>query len=531
MIVGKFVRDDLDLSGAVAFLKLKTKAGQDYALKRFDLPVDTVGSLEAIQRPIFTIRKAIRADPKLELRLDETLKRIATAEPAVNEITAALDKRIAESIEQVYWKPGAMGSFLNSWGFLIEFMLLWKTIFLPTFAFLTPFLVVVLPYVLIRTVFGISIPVSEYIGLLQKMMLSSVPKMPIGGDESSPISQLAKYAYILMSAGVFVSNIWTQIQAAIHLRSVAADIRERGNQLLEYVSAARSLAKLLGDGEGVAAADSVQFNEETFALGAYGLMYNESRALERLREWVAEQDLRISSARLKGICFPKAVKGDMFQMSIESLYHPGVSSGHRVLNDVVVDTHMLVTGPNRGGKSTLLKSVGLAIMTAQTWGIAWAKSMTFVPVVHFETALAPADTLGRLSLFEAEIEFAKHLLAISKKAAVEKQNAPVCIMMDEIFHSTNAHDGAEASLIFLKQLYATGPRVGSIVSTHYRELPDKMKDLAKTYCMEAFEKEEKLRYTYRCIPGISVLSSVREILKERGLLASENSTPESNEHP
>jgi DNA mismatch repair ATPase MutS len=159
--------------------------------------------------------------------------------------------------------------------------------------------------------------------------------------------------------------------------------------------------------------------------------------------------------------------------------------------------------------------------------------MEFVPVVRIETALAPADTLGRLSLFEAEIEFAKHLLAIASAAHKEKQEAPAFVIMDEIFHSTNAHDGAEASLIFLQQLYKQGgANVGSLVSTHYRELPDKLGESADTRCMEAFDKGESgIIYTYRCIPGVSTVSSVREILKERGLIVLENSAEKPNEHP
>jgi DNA mismatch repair ATPase MutS len=145
--------------------------------------------------------------------------------------------------------------------------------------------------------------------------------------------------------------------------------------------------------------------------------------------------------------------------------------------------------------------------------------MDFVPLAHFETALAPADTLGRLSLFEAEIEFAKHILATADTAAADSKHRPAFIIMDEIFHSTNAHDGAEASMIFLKQLYEKSNGFsGSLISTHYRELPDKLKDHATPHCMEAFDKPAGLTYTYRCIPGVSVLSSVREILKERGLL-------------
>jgi DNA mismatch repair ATPase MutS len=327
-----------------------------------------------------------------------------------------------------------------------------------------------------------------------------------------------------MSAGVFVSNIWNQIQAAIHLRSVAEDIRVRGQSLLDYVGAARRLALLLENDEGRANADSVGFTAETNALGAFGMMYNEPRGLARLKDWVAEIDLRVATARLKGICFPKAVAAaaGRFSLSIKGLYHPGVPAGRRVLNDYDSDSHVLLTGPNRGGKSTLCKSLGLAVMTAQSWGITWAKSMTLVPIVRFETALAPADTLGRMSLFEAEIEFAKHLIAAAEAARVEPQEGPMMVIMDEIFHSTNAHDGAEASLIFLKQLYEKGgAAVGSLVSTHYRELPDKLGDQAETWCMEAHDRGAAgIHYTYRCIPGISTVSSVREILQERGLLVS-----------
>jgi DNA mismatch repair ATPase MutS len=267
-------------------------------------------------------------------------------------------------------------------------------------------------------------------------------------------------------------------------------------------------------------------------------MFNNSKSLARLRDWVSEIDLEIGIARLKGICFPKAqAKKGTFVLNIDSLYHPGVGFGKRVMNNVRLgpdSNNMLITGPNRGGKSTLCKSIGFAVMCAQSWGFAWAKSMTFVPVSRLETALAPADTLGRLSLFEAEIEFAKHLLAVSEKARGNSEDAPCLIIMDEIFHSTNAHDGAEASLIFLKQLYEKGGNsIGSVISTHYRELPDKLTGI-RSYCMEAFDKgKDGITYTYRCIPGISTISSVREILKERGLLHMENSIQStiSNEHP
>lgn len=521
MIVGNFVHADLDLSGASAFLNLHTKSGNMYAVSRFKSPIDTPERLISLQEPVIKIRRKLRTDKKLDLQLTHLLTKIANSETSVNEIInfKSVDHRITETTEQVYWKPGAMGCFLNGWGSIIELILFWKTIFMPGFALLMPFLVIILPFFLLRNLFGMDVSVTNYIEVLKRMALANTPL----GNHDSSIANLAKYAYICMSVGVFISNIWNQIQSALHLRSVAADIRKNGESIIQYVDSCKELANLLNDAAGLANANSVDLEPDALALGAYGSMYNNSKSLARLRDWVSEIDLEIGIARLKGICFPKALAKDgVFRLSIKDLYHPGVSFGKRVMNSVEFEpgqNNMLITGPNRGGKSTMCKSVGFAIMCAQSWGFAWAKSMNFVPLSRLETALAPADTLGRLSLFEAEIEFAKHLLAISETAKSNSEEAPCMIIMDEIFHSTNAHDGAEASLIFLKQLYEKGGNsIGSMISTHYRELPDKLEGV-RTCCMEAYDMGDKgLKYTYRCVPGISVISSVREILKERGLL-------------
>lgn len=525
MIVGKFVHADLDISGTCQLIDFSTMSGRLYALKRFEQPVDSVSCLENIQNPIIKIRKEIRKEKNYVTNINTCLKEISNCEDAVDEIINidSMDKRLKETNEQVYFKPGSFGDFINKWGSIIELILFWKTIFLPGFAILTPFLVIVLPFILLRNMFSINISISEYIQTIKTIMLANVPSFSMG--QNNTFGQMAKYVYILMSAGVFVSNIANQVQSALHLRSVAAAIRERGNKIRKYVDKSRELAVLLKCNEGIAAADSVGFSEETTDMGAFGKFYNDSISLKRLREWVSEYDLYITLAKLKGICFPKGKPyTGSFELNIKDLYHPTIPFGKRVLNSVDFQkeqNHILITGPNRGGKSTMCKSIGFAIMCAQSWGIAFARTMDFVPISRFETALAPADTLGRLSLFEAEIEFAKHILSI----ADNKLHGSAFIIMDEIFHSTNAHDGAEASHVFLKQLYEKGGKsVGSLISTHYRELPDKLTDFTKPYCMSADDtKEDNIIYSYRFVPGISTISSVREILRERGLLPSKNS--------
>jgi DNA mismatch repair ATPase MutS len=117
-----------------------------------------------------------------------------------------------------------------------------------------------------------------------------------------------------------------------------------------------------------------------------------------------------------------------------------------------------------------------------------------------------------MSLFESEIEFAKD---VKSRLGTE----PMFLMMDEIFHGTNASDGAAAARVFLDQLYKHQGPVFSVISTHYMELPESYRGTyVQDLCMEARQKTpELLEYTYRLCEGINRCSSVHEILRERGL--------------
>jgi DNA mismatch repair ATPase MutS len=227
-------------------------------------------------------------------------------------------------------------------------------------------------------------------------------------------------------------------------------------------------------------------------------------------------------AMTKGTCFP--VLGSADGLQIRDLYHPGVKRSRRIYNSVDLGSadrrrHVLLTGPNRGGKSTLLKSLGCAVLMAQTVGIVFGRSATLPIFDNIITALSPQDVVGKLSLFEAEIEFAKD---VKQRLATTPGNT--FLMMDEIFHGTNAHDGVEASQVFLDDLYSNKTTAGlySVVSTHYMDLPSRYGDKwTQNLCMEASvdpNDPDRLVYTYRVCDGVNRFSSVREILRERGLL-------------
>jgi DNA mismatch repair ATPase MutS len=319
---------------------------------------------------------------------------------------------------------------------------------------------------------------------------------------------------------MFISGIWSQITTAIHTRTIWFDLDERGNHIQHMYSVAkdalntlktlspkaqRAAARLIDSGE--AAILGCKELDGLDGVATFGCVWNYSEHVKILKAWIAELDCYSAIASLDGICFPTIRK--TVGLKLTGVHHPFVKGC--ISNNYSTEGHSILTGPNRGGKSTYCKSVGLAVVTAQTWGFAWADKMSFSPFATIVTALEPAGLLGSMSTFEAEIEFAKSVLAAS--------GLPMFVMMDEIFHSTNAGDGLEASRVFMRQLYKR-KQIISMISTHYKDLAESFGELATAIQMEATDGTNgSLVYSYKVIPGISDKSSVMEILQERGLLS------------
>jgi DNA mismatch repair ATPase MutS len=292
-------------------------------------------------------------------------------------------------------------------------------------------------------------------------------------------------------------------------------------------SSVKKLADLLGLGLDESVATTMHWIAEGDGdMAIFGKAWNHPEHVQLLLAEAGRLDMLAAVALCRRTCFPEQ---DDTTLELVDLYHPGLEPGARVYNTVRMggrdgssgsSTHVLLTGPNRGGKSTLLKALGSAVLMSQTVGVVFARKARLPVFGSIVTALSPADRLGELSLFEAEIEFAKGV-----RATVAGATKPVFLMMDEIFHGTNAHDGVEASQVFLDDLYASSPAapVFSVVSTHYMELPKRYGDgRTQLLCMEASvdpTDSDRLVYTYRLCPGVNRFSSVREILRERGLLA------------
>lgn len=524
-MLGTQVASDLDLDTVNNVVPLQTKWGKEYF--RIGL-TDITADAQEIKRRQLPIM-ALRLEPTICKSIVKTLETLNDKTTHVDDALENTDNRVSESVSQILWKPTHFGAFLNKSPYAMNALILWRTIILPAFAVLAPLIAVVIPFFLLRFMNpDIQLSTDEYMTRVRHVLLQqiTIPHFLRSRHPDDRLGFVFESLFIGLTLAMFISSIWSQINNAIHTRAIWFDLEERGNHIQHMYSVAketikqlktlspkaqRAAVKLIDSGE--AAILGCKELDGLDGVATFGCVWNNSEPVKILKVWLSQLDCYSAIASLDGICFPTIRK--TVGIKLTDVHHPFVKGC--ISNNLITENHSILTGPNRGGKSTYCKSVGLAVVTAQTWGFAWATQMSFSPFKTVVTALEPAGLLGSLSTFEAEIEFAKSVLATT--------GLPAFVMMDEIFHSTNAGDGLEASRVFMRQLYEKADII-SIISTHYKDLAESFSGVATAIQMDAtVGEEDRLIYSYKVTPGVSDKSSVMEILKERGLLPSAHPAP------
>jgi len=520
-MLGTQVASDLALNDVHTVVPLQTSWGKE----RFRIGLnsaDITADAKVIKRKQLPIM-ALRIEPTVCKLIVKTLQTLGDKTTYIDDALENKDSRISESVAQILWKPTNYGAFLNKSPFAMNSLILWRTVIVPAFTVLSPLIAVVIPFFLLRFLRPeIQFSTDEYMARVKQVLLQqiTIPSFLKSRHEGDRLGFIFESLFIGLTLAMFISGIWSQITTAIHTRTIWFDLDERGNHIQHMYSVAkdalntlktlspkaqRAAARLIDSGE--AAILGCKELDGLDGVATFGCVWNYSEHVKILKAWIAELDCYSAIASLDGICFPTIRK--TVGLKLTGVHHPFVKGC--ISNNYSTEGHSILTGPNRGGKSTYCKSVGLAVVTAQTWGFAWADQMSFSPFATIVTALEPAGLLGSMSTFEAEIEFAKSVLAAS--------GLPMFVMMDEIFHSTNAGDGLEASRVFMRQLYER-KQVISMISTHYKDLAESFGELATAIQMEATDGTNgSLVYSYKVTPGISDKSSVMEILQERGLLS------------
>ena len=212
------------------------------------------------------------------------------------------------------------------------------------------------------------------------------------------------------------------------------------------------------------------------------------------------------------------------QLALSNMWNPMLDPRIAVGNDVVMDDqsdvqHIILTGPNAGGKSVFLTGIAQSILLSQTFGIAAAKSCEMTPFHRMNTYIDIMDDIAAgKSLFMAEVARFQQHLSILK--TLPKQEFSFSIF-DEPFSGTNPIEGAAAEYSVLNTI-GNYKNSLNIVATHFPTVmlleQNEPKKGFKNYKVFIKHKQsgKRIEYTYKIVPGQSDQAIAIDILEEQG---------------
>jgi DNA mismatch repair ATPase MutS len=208
--------------------------------------------------------------------------------------------------------------------------------------------------------------------------------------------------------------------------------------------------------------------------------------------------------------------GDAAVLEVENLKHPLVKDA--VSNTIRLGEKqnlLFLTGANMAGKSTLMKSIGLAVYLAHVGVPLAASAMSFTVLDGFYSTINLPDDLGMgASHFYAEV------LRLKKIAREINAGKRLFVMFDELFRGTNVKD-AEEGTIAIAERFAFNKRSLFVISTHIIEAGEilmKITDGIQYGYMPTIMEGSKPHYPYKIQDGITDDRHGMLIIKNEGLL-------------
>ncbi|CAK6694816.1 Endonuclease MutS2 [Synechococcus sp. CBW1107] len=340
----------------------------------------------------------------------------------------------------------------------------------------------------------------RYAALLQDSVISERNGRPVLAVKAGAASQLPGLVHDSSASG---STVFIEPQGVIPL----------GNRLRQLEGEEREA-------------------ERAVLLELSGLVGEEQPALEHLQRVLLLLDCGLARARYSawlGAVRPELDADPLAPLQLEGLRHPLLlwqerREGSRAVVPVSLRVHeglrvVAITGPNTGGKTVTLKSVGLAVLMA--------RSGLFVPCSGSPRLPWCAQVLAdigdeqslqqNLSTFSGHVRRIARILEALPAAGSDLAAAPGAslVLLDEVGAGTDPTEGTALAIALLRQL-AERARL-TIATTHFGELKAlKYNDPRFENASVAFDVET-LSPTYHLQWGIPGRSNALAIATRLGL--------------
>ncbi|XP_013386030.1 DNA mismatch repair protein Msh6 [Lingula anatina] len=211
-------------------------------------------------------------------------------------------------------------------------------------------------------------------------------------------------------------------------------------------------------------------------------------------------------------------------LELREARHPCISAtfsgGDFIPNDTVIGCHddnametdgidhsdssiVLVTGPNMGGKSTLMRQVGVIVIMAQLGVYVPAEKCRLTPVDRVFTRLGASDRImSGESTFYVELSETSAILQHATRHSL--------VLLDELGRGTATYDGTAIACAVVREL-SQNVRSRTLFSTHYHSLVEEFTHdpnirLGHMACMVENENDEDpsqetITFLYKFVSG------------------------------
>jgi len=217
-------------------------------------------------------------------------------------------------------------------------------------------------------------------------------------------------------------------------------------------------------------------------------------------------------AKNEPTCMPTATDAPEPAFSTTGLYDVSLTlhlDERAVGNDVDADgsSLIMITGANQGGKSTFLRSVGLAQVMMQ--------SGMFVPATAFRANVADGVFTHYQREEDSTMERGKLEEELNRMSEIADAIGPTCLVLcNESFSSTNEREGSEIGRQIVRAMTEAGVIVFYV--THLYDLAQSFEDQdGHDVLLLRAERRDDGRRTFKLKPGAPLSTSFGEDLYHR----------------